>query len=82
MFKQMFTKKFKLVQFRDGTYGARKWLFLAEPRFLDLKSPASREYCWERGSSYFGCCQGTKAQVEAALNKMYNPPAPDLGTLV
>ena len=56
-------KKYKLVQFSDGTYGVKHWLFNV---FLDLEFPD--EFTWGVGSIHFKDCRGTYQKAKEALN--------------
>lgn len=63
---------YKLVQFRDGTYGARTWFF--GYKYLDVKT---YEYTWRSPEHVHKYCKGTQEQALKAL-AVYT----DKGTLV
>lgn len=72
--------QFKLVQFRDGRYGARRGLF--SYKFLDLHDP--KLYAWTPTIAKYRYCRGTRAEAEAAIN-IYNKHKAskrDVGTIV
>jgi len=55
-------KKYKLVQFSDGTYGVKHWFF---NRFLDLELP---QYTRRPGDSCFVDCKGTYQKAKKILD--------------
>ena len=58
----------KLVKFKDGTYGVRKWSWLSlSYRYLDLKHGF---YWWDRSSSFFRGCKGTEARSRSLMNSI------------
>lgn len=62
-----FSSQFKLVEFEDGKFGARRgWLTL---EFLDLHDP--KQFTWYNGSNRDKYCKGTRAQAESAI-ELYN----------
>ncbi len=58
----------KLVKFKDGTYGVRKF-WLCGWHFVDLKSD---DLTWQPsdGSYYFQRCKGTREEAEAKLHSL------------
>lgn len=59
--------KFRLVQFKDGRFGARRGILFKE--FLDLYDP--KLYTWTSTNARERHCKGTEAQVKEAI-KIYN----------
>lgn len=57
--------KYKIVQFKNGTYGLRRFSILGY-RFKDLYSP---QYEWWQDSESLSWIQGTLERVETALAK-------------
>lgn len=72
--------KFKLVAFKDGTYGVRRGWIIKE--FLDLKEP--RKFTWHLDNNRDKYCKGNREQAEYALI-LYEDNLPyksDNGTIV
>ena len=72
--------KFKLVEFKDGRFGARKGFLVKE--FLDLHDP--KQFVWIAAANRDKYCKGTRAQAEAAII-IYNKHKAnqlDVGTIV
>lgn len=55
--------KYKLVQFRDGSYGARTWCF--GYRFLDIKD---YQHTWRKIDQVIRYCKGTQEQALKAID--------------
>lgn len=57
----------KLVKFRDGRYGVRKWsIWPLDAVFLDLKG---RDYWWSNKVYVDAFAKGTKEQALEAMEK-------------
>lgn len=64
----------KVVKFKDGTFGARKWSILGY-EYVDLNNPLL--YSWGRRCQHFPSCRGTKEEAIKGLEM-----ATDKGTVV
>jgi len=65
----------KIVQFKNGKYGIRKWFF--GWKFADLKLKG--RYWWPVWSDYYSDCQGTKENVIEIYGQL---PYKDFGKVV
>ena len=54
----------KIVKFKDGTYGVRKWFGFY--LYQDLTIPG---LWWSRNSKFFSDCRGTLSQAEYFSDK-------------
>lgn len=75
--------KYRLVKFKDGTYGARRYSWaplFGGYKFLDVYYPQIENNEWALPLVH---CKGTRAVVEAAMLKEQTKlvaPEKDLGT--
>ena len=58
----------KLVKFSNGTYGVRVGAWWCGYKFVDLTTRSV--LVWDKKSSYFGDCQGSRDKAEACLKSM------------
>lgn len=63
--------KYKLVQFRDGRFGARTWFF--GYKYLDVKD---YQYTWRQPAHVHRYCKGTHDQALNAIAVMSDKGTP------
>ena len=52
----------KIVKFKDGTFGVRRWLPFGY-EFLDLRMSLIKRYWWSTGDKSFVNCRGTEQEA-------------------
>ncbi len=57
----------KIVKFKDGTYGVRKFSFLMGYSYVDLTTP---HYDWNRYCQYYHNCKGSKEESDKVFERL------------
>lgn len=59
--------KMKIVKFKDGTYGIRRWSIIGY-QYKDIKSDIS--YWWTLNTKFIGHCKGTYPEILEIFERM------------